>query len=117
MELFVTFLTEAQLQRMHETEGAYFLNRLRRLSLHLGLSLEAYRCLCHFLSASFGTTCTQQFIVHTVSMVLKAVLASSGTGRLACQCWRLRTSTTISQARCTCRLGREAPALSPSGCV
>ncbi len=44
MELFVTFLTEPQLQRMHETEGAYFLNRLRGLSLHLGLSLEAIRC-------------------------------------------------------------------------
>ena len=43
VEVFVTFLTARQLQRMHETEGAYFLNRLHGLSLHLGLSLEAVR--------------------------------------------------------------------------
>lgn len=43
VEIFVTFLTAPQLQRMHETEGAYFLTELRQVQLHLGLSLEAYR--------------------------------------------------------------------------
>ena len=43
VETFVTFLTAAQLKRMHETEGAYFLNELTRLDLHVGLSLEAFR--------------------------------------------------------------------------
>ena len=43
MEVFVTFLTAPQLQRMHETEGAYLLNRLHGLTLHLGLSLEGFR--------------------------------------------------------------------------
>ena len=40
----MTFLTAAQLKRMHETEGAYFLNELTKLDLHVGLSLEAFRC-------------------------------------------------------------------------
>ena len=44
VETFVTFLTAAQLKRMHETEGAYFLNEHTHLDLHVGLSLEAYRC-------------------------------------------------------------------------
>ena len=43
VETFVTFLTAAQLTRMHETEGAYFLNELTKLDLHVGLSLEAFR--------------------------------------------------------------------------
>ena len=43
VETFVTFLTAAQLKRMHETEGAYFLNELTQLDLHVGLSLEAFR--------------------------------------------------------------------------
>ena len=43
VEVFVTFLTARQLQRMHETEGAYYLNRLHGLTLHLGLSLEGFR--------------------------------------------------------------------------
>jgi hypothetical protein len=43
-EIFVTYLTAQQLQRMHETEGAYFLNELQGLELHLGLSLEAHGC-------------------------------------------------------------------------
>ena len=43
VETFVTFLTAAQLKRMHETEGAYFLNELTHLDLHVGLSLEAFR--------------------------------------------------------------------------
>ncbi|BDA46287.1 hypothetical protein COCOBI_08-3790 [Coccomyxa sp. Obi] len=43
VEIFVTFLTAPQLQRMHETEGAYFLTELRQVQLHLGLSLEAFR--------------------------------------------------------------------------
>ena len=40
----MTFLTAAQLKRMHETEGAYFLNELTQLDLHVGSSLEAFRC-------------------------------------------------------------------------
>ena len=43
VETFVTFLTAAQLQRMHETEGAYVLVELRNLHLAVGLSLEAFR--------------------------------------------------------------------------
>ena len=43
VETFVTFLTTAQLKRMHETEGAYYLNELTNLDLHVGLSLEAFR--------------------------------------------------------------------------
>lgn len=43
VEIFVTFLTGPQLQRMHETEGAYFLTELKQVKLHLGLSLEAFR--------------------------------------------------------------------------
>lgn len=43
VETFVTFLTAEQLKRMHETEGAYFLNELTNLDLHVGLSLEAFR--------------------------------------------------------------------------
>lgn len=39
----MTFLTAAQLKRMHQTEGAYFLNELTQLDLHVGLSLEAFR--------------------------------------------------------------------------
>ncbi|KAK9836283.1 hypothetical protein WJX81_001870 [Elliptochloris bilobata] len=43
VELFVTFLTPALLQRMHETEGAYLLCRLSSICLHLGTSLESHR--------------------------------------------------------------------------
>ena len=43
VELFVTFLTPALLQRMHETEGAYLLCRLSHVCLHLGASLESHR--------------------------------------------------------------------------
>ena len=43
VEIFVTYLTSTQLQRMHETEGAYFLVELRGLQLYLGTSLEAHR--------------------------------------------------------------------------
>lgn len=43
VETFVTFLTAAQLQRMHETEGAYVLVELSNLDLAVGLSLEAFR--------------------------------------------------------------------------
>ena len=43
VETFVTFLTAAQLQRMHETEGAYVIVELSNLDLAVGLSLEAFR--------------------------------------------------------------------------
>lgn len=38
--LFVTFLDERQMQRMHETEGAYHLVELRGVELLEGLSLQ-----------------------------------------------------------------------------
>ena len=53
VETFVTFLTTIQLKRMHETEGAYYLNELTNLDLHVGLSLEAFRWDPFFLPLSF----------------------------------------------------------------
>eukprot|EP00803_Ostreobium_quekettii_P006300 evm.model.scf_1577.4 EVM.evm.TU.scf_1577.4 scf_1577:20380-24830(-) len=40
--LFVTFLTDQLLRRMHETEGAYDVCQLRNVHLHLGASPESW---------------------------------------------------------------------------
>eukprot|EP00668_Euglena_longa_P016909 GGOE01021220.1.p1 GENE.GGOE01021220.1~~GGOE01021220.1.p1 ORF type:complete len:354 (+),score=87.53 GGOE01021220.1:141-1202(+) len=39
VELFVTYLTDPQLERMHSTEGGYNLLRLNAIQLHVGQSL------------------------------------------------------------------------------
>jgi hypothetical protein len=42
--MFITYLTPALQQRMHETEGAYNLVKLEEVQLLEGLSLQQHRC-------------------------------------------------------------------------
>lgn len=44
VSMFITYLTPALQQRMHETEGAYNLVKLEEVQLLEGLSLQQHRC-------------------------------------------------------------------------
>lgn len=44
VSMFITYLTPALQQRMHETEGAYNLVKLEGVQLLEGLSLQQHRC-------------------------------------------------------------------------
>lgn len=43
VEQYVTYLTTPQLERMLETEGAYYLVDLRNIDLKIGLSVDQYK--------------------------------------------------------------------------